>query len=73
MIRPEQLDKAPLLVNCNCCGKTTKARIEDLEDLDGTFDYKRWRIEYYSEQMSADEEAELQRFAMDSNVAQQQQ
>lgn len=66
MIRPEILEKGPLQVNCNCCGKTTEARIEDLEDLDGTFDLSAWRIEYNAKKMTDEEIQELQKYAADS-------
>lgn len=63
MIRPEQLYKEPLLVQCNCCSRTSQARLEKLENLDGTFNHKQWIIEFNTNNLSHDDIQQLQQFA----------
>jgi len=44
MLRPEQLSSGPMRVKCNCCERATEARIERLENMDGTlFDVREWK------------------------------
>lgn len=44
MLRPEQLERGPMQVSCNCCGKRVKTSMAGLENMDGTmFDEQAWR------------------------------
>lgn len=46
MVHPRKLEKASLLLNCNCCNNSTEARINELENIDGSpFDYLAWKQE----------------------------
>lgn len=46
MLRPQQLERGPMHVTCNCCEKKVKVSIEYLENIDGTpFDLQAWRVE----------------------------
>lgn len=60
MIRPEQLERGPLDVRCNCCGKSNTARMSDMENVDGTeFDYLTWKKEYLKSKIPLDTEENL--------------
>lgn len=60
MIRPELLQHGPLDVNCNCCGRSTTARMADMENVDGTeFDYLAWRKEYLKSKLPQNAEENL--------------
>lgn len=60
MIRPELLQHGPLDVHCNCCGRSTTARMADMENVDGTeFDYLAWRKEYLKSKLPENAEENL--------------
>lgn len=60
MIRPELLQHGPLDVHCNCCGRSTTARMADMENVDGTeFNYLAWRKEYLKSKLPENAEENL--------------